>query len=428
MWRKYAAAKEQGGAYAKKGMETEMEKQVKLTFWNYVDFCDYKPEMLRDWKECGMTHPVTPLFDTQKDDCGAFLKMLDDAEDMGLKMILQIGDVFLGRYRRGEAEYRRTCEDIHARFGSHPAACGYYVGEEPDSGSNDEYFGGAKILKEIAGDMPVYCNMGSVERTERMLLKGEKTLQEWMRDFVSHTGVDVLGYGTYSQLLPGGVGIDEHFYNIREFMKGAKDTGVEIWSSLLSSAHYKYRIPTEYDFQWQINTAVACGCKAIVWFRMYDKLVAPDLWGSPIDEFGEKTQRYYDLARVQKRFNVHHGEIMGRLIHKESYGVGIAYGGYHYFIPGASDLVERAVCPNGMINFYVDEDGTDYAVIVNTSQTEACTFALGLSEKVSEAGIVRFNGKNYNKLCGRDGKGGLISTGEIWLAPGQMEIIKLTRA
>lgn len=426
MWSgKYYANRDR--AARRKGTLQKMDKQIKLTFWNYIDFNDYKPEMLQDWKDCGMTHPVTPCFDSQKHDCRAFLKMLDDAEKFGLKMILQIYDVFLDRYDRGEDEYRRVCGEIHAKFGSHPAAVGYYVGEEPNSESEKNYFGGVKVLKKVAGDMPVYCNMGSIERTERMMLRG-RNLAGWMKDFSSHTGADVIGYGTYSQLLPGGVGIDEHFYNIREFMKGAKETGMEIWASLLSSAHYKYRIPTEYDFQWQINTAVACGCKAVVWFRMYDKLVAPDLWGSPIDEFGERSPRFYDLARVQKRFNIHHGEIMARLHHKESYGVGIAYGGYHYFLPGASELIERAVCPSGMLNFYVDDDGVDYAVIVNTSQTEACTFALGLTEKVKEAGIVRFNGESYSKLCGRDAKDGLISTGEIWLAPGQMEIIKLTRA
>ncbi len=405
-----------------------MTEKIKLTFWNYVDFCDYKPEMLKDWADCGMTHPVTPRFDTKIDDCDAFIRMLDEAEKLGVKMILQIYDVFLDRYDLGEEEYRRECVRIHEKFGKHPASFGYYVGEEPSSEMNKAYFGGVKILKEIAGDMPVYCNMGSIERTERMLLKGEKSLQQWMKEFTEYTKTDVLGYGTYSQLLPNGIGIDEHFYNIREFMKGAKETGVEIWSSLLSSAHYGYRIPTEYDFQWQINTAVACGCKAIVWFRFYDKLVAPDLWGSPIDEFGEKTQRYYDLARVQKRFNIHHGEIMGRLNHVESYGVGIAYGGYHYFLEGASELIDRAVCPNGILSFFKDEDGSDYAAIVNTNQTTSCTFALGFSDKVAEAGIVRFNGNSYNELCKREGTNGPISSGEIWLAPGQMELIKITRA
>ena len=46
-----------------------------------------------------------------------------------------------------------------------------------------------------------------------------------------------------------------------------------------------------------------------------------------IDEFGEKTTRYYDLARVQKKFNYHYGKLFSHLDHVSTAGVGMSYGG-----------------------------------------------------------------------------------------------------
>lgn len=402
-----------------------MANRIKLTFWNYVDFSDYKPEMLEDWVNCGMTDPVTPRFTYEKDSHEDFKAMLDLAERLGVKMILQINELSLEQYLNGAEKYARIAREVYDEFGIHPAAEGFYVGEEPNTTTNEAYFEGVKILRDIDPKFPVFVNLGSVERTERMLLGPDKSLKEWMSEFTSYSGTDIIGYGTYAQLLPNGVGIDEHFYNIREVVKAAKASGAEVWASQLSSAHYGYRIPSELDFQWQISTTVACGCRAVVWFRLYDKLIAPDLWGSPIDEFGEKTPRYYDLARVQKRFMAQHGEIMAKLRHVDSFGLGVSYGGYLYFLPGSNDLVESAVCRSGMISFFKDDEGSDYVVVLNTLQDEACTFALNFTEKVEKAAILRLNGKQRVEICNRGDKKGMLAANEIWLAPGQMELIKL---
>ncbi len=403
--------------------------RIKTLFWNYIDFRDYKPEMLDDWAKCGMTHPVSPRMDTNVDDCDAFLKMLDDAHARGLKIIVQATDITIDKYLRGADEYRAACERVHGLFGRHPAVCGYYAGDEPDIFNEKLYFESVKILKSIIGDKIAFCNMGSVERSERMLLKKKgQTLTEWVKEFVDYSGADVLGYGSYSPLLPGSIGVDEHFALTREFSKATKAAGIEMWASTISSCHYNFRVPTELDFQWQLTTSVALGAKAIVWFRFYDKIFLPEYYGSPVDEFGEKTQHYYNLARVQKRFNVHFGEIMARLNFLDAYGVGISFGGYHYFTPESSDLVERVFCPHGLISFFKDDDGNDYAVVVNTSQTEVCTCTLAFKESVKEAGLLRFNGTEYRKECDRGDKNGLILTGDLWLHPGQMELIKIIRS
>ena len=157
----------------------------------------------------------------------------------------------------------------------------------------------------------------------------------------------------------------------------------------------------------------------------YDKLIASDYRGSPIDEFGVKTTRYYDLARVQKKFNYHYGKLFSHLEHVSTAGVGISYGGYFYFLPGASDLIDRAVSRSAMISFFKDGDGTDYVVVVNTLQREATSITLSYTDKVEKASFVYRNGEQLNTGFERNERTGSVMGGEIWLAPGQMEVLKI---
>ncbi|MBQ7475615.1 MAG: hypothetical protein IJS78_06825 [Clostridia bacterium] len=404
-----------------------MSDHVTLSFWNYNAFSGYKPEMLRDWVNCGMTDPVAPMFRLGKDDKSAFLGMLDDAEKLGVRMILQIDGLFLDN-ALGDG-YKETVERVVREFGSHPAAAGYYVGEEPSDENAENYRRGIRVIRDADPDAHIYVNMGSIERTERMLLsKSGQTLEEWCTDLAAGAGGDVIGFGSYNQMLYSGGGLDDHFYNVRNFVEIGKKLGVEIWATVLSSAHYNFRVPTEDDFRWQLNTCVACGCRGVIWFRLYDKLIAADYHGSPIDEFGEKTVRYHDLARVQKKFNYHYGKLFSRLEHVSTAGIGTSWGGYFYFLPGAHDLVDAASSRSAMISFFKDGEGTDYAVVFNTLQRESTFVTLSFSEKVKAARAVYRNGEEIHTMFERGETRGSVSSGEIWLTPGQMEVIRLERA
>ena len=405
-----------------------MKDRIQLTFWNYNRFCDFKAEMLHDWVRCGFTSPMTPSFSMKNDSHEKFREMLDEAERLGVKMILNIDELSLDYYSMlGEEGFRRHCAAVYDEFCSHPAVSGVYVGEEPNVDTEQSYFEGVRVLRELSSDIEVFINLGSTERTERMLLQGKRDLSDWCRDFTLKTGSNVIGYGTYTQLLPDGVGIYEHFENLRRVVSAGKVAGADIWATLLSSAHCEYRIPTENDFRWQLNTAVACGCRAVAWFRLYDKLIAGDYYGSPIDEFGELTSHYYDLARTQKNFNAHYAEIFARLNHIDTYGIGVSYGGYLYFISGTNELIDGATGRQGIISFFRDDDGADYAAIVNTLQNDGCAFSLSFSDKVERAESLLFNGTSADTVFSRDGRAGSIQTSEFWLSPGQLVLLKLTR-
>lgn len=402
------------------------------TFWNYNDFVNYNPQMLRDWVELGITTPIAPRFRWGKDSNEAMLAMLDDAQALGVRLILQVNTVDVYQYSKGADVLRAATEEVHAVFGSHPAFYGYYVGEEPSDVTQEYYMEGAKIIKEVAPNAVLYMNFGSIERTERVMIKGEYSIDSWIEKYKEYTGSDVIGFGIYSGLFRDNSGSFEHFYNIRTFVEAAKKCDVDVWATMLSSAHDYYRVPTEDDYRWQLNTCMACGCKGVVWFRLYDKLVASDYRGSPIDEFGVKTPHFYDMARVQKRFNIHYGKIMADLKHIDAYGVGVSYGGYSYFtndVPAGIGIIDSADCRSGMLSFFKDKDGNDYVVILNTHTTESYHMTLTYAPEVARADFVYHNGAQLNaNFVRKEGQTGPAKGQSVCLAPGMIELIKITKA
>ena len=72
-----------------------MAKQVQMTFWNYNSFKDYKPQMLRDWIELGITLPLLPMFNMNSDSKEDLIAILDDAQSLGVQVLLQFNTMIL---------------------------------------------------------------------------------------------------------------------------------------------------------------------------------------------------------------------------------------------------------------------------------------------------------------------------------------------
>ncbi len=404
------------------------KNRIVLSMWNYIEFRDYTPSMVKDWADAGFTDPMCPVFRYGKDSNEEYLRMLDLIAENGMHAMIQIDRLYTDNYGRyGEEKYRKTVREIYGIFGSHPAVSSVYVGEEPSVASTDEFINGTRVLMEENPDILPYVNLGSMERSRRVMTHDVISLEEWITDFKNGSGCDTIGYGTYSQLLPDTSGIDEHFCNINEHVSIAKKTGMDIWATMLSSAHYLYRAPQPYDFQWQLNSTVACGCRGVVWFRMYDKLIAPDYYGSPIDEFGGRAPQFYYLSLAQKRFNAHYGTIFAGLDYDKTYCMGKSFGNYFYCVGDLDEDIYSAVCTSGLISFFNGRDGHRYVTVLNTSRDEPVSVDLVYKESVKKADLIRLNGASETGNFNRDGRASNLPGDQIWLAPGGMELIRLTK-
>ena len=407
-----------------------MSNQIELTFWNYNQFRDYKPHMLEDWIELGMTTPVTPeydLFTTQEME-DKYFEMLNDAHNRGIQVILQIPCIYIWAFSDRDA-FEERVKVAAEKFANHPAVAGLFVGEEPH-GDAKEYFEGVKILRDYFPGKILYMNMGSIERTERCVLQGKETITEWTKRYVETTGSNTIGYGCYAGMLDDFTGIYEHFHNIREFVEAGKKAGAEVWATMLSSVHDYYRIPTEDDFRWQLNTCVACGCKGVVWFRIYDKLIAGNYLYSPIDEFGVKTTRFYDLARVQKRFNATYGKIMATLHHVSTRGIGVSYGGYPYFTCWENEMNSNLIADvsgrMGMVSEFIGDDGYDYVVLLNSDPRHGQTLGLTFTDDVERVDELLYNGDMIEVVAKRTNPSDILKMSYPFVA-GQMTLYRIIK-
>ena len=408
-------------------MLKERSNRFVLGFWNYNTFKNGGASEVARWADLGLTVAMMPMAGYSVNDPEAekeVFALLDELQKYNMKLVLLFNELTCGYYAsKGEEEYRKIFTKAHDTYGKHPAVLGVYPGEEPGAGVIDSFVNTIKIMMEIAPEWTPFIDLGA--NSAHM-------------DYVGSAGIPVSGFGNYSQMEPEDRGTDDYFTLMYKQMQACKKYEMDCWPTLLSSAHYRFLAPKEVDYAWQINTAAICGCTGIFWFRLYDKLVAADYRGSPIDEYGEPNGEYYrGMKRAQTRFNIHHGEIIMKLHHDTTFFLTRRYGGYPAFPDAGYSLIKRAYsCDTffgyydkdaipGIIGFFKGEDGYEYVAVMNNSRKEPGSITLEFDKKLKKAEYVYHNGKQLNGVDIHENPGRDCLETEIWLAPGQMELIRI---
>ena len=406
-------------------MAFKREESFVLGFWNYNSYTKgCSEEDIKMWKDLGLNVAMAPLFCGTKEIEDGLPNFLDLLHKYGMKSVLFFDEVAAGYYAsHGEEAFRAKFREIYEKYGKHPAVLGFYPGEEPGASVIDNFTAVLKIMLEEAPELIPFVDLGA--NASHM-------------EQVAATGVPISGFGNYSQMEPEERGTDEYFTLMCSQMKACKKYGMDCMPTLLSSAHYRHREPREVDYIWQINTAAICGCTGIYWFRLYDKLTADDYRASPIDEYGQPNGEYYrGMKRAQTRFNIHHAKLMMKLRHDETFFITKRYGGYPAYPDNGYSLVKRAYSSDtffgyydkaptpGIVSFFKDEDGFEYVAVMNNSRTEAGSITLEFDKATKKVEYVYYNGEQTRGLL-LEGTANLdYIKEEIWLAPGQMEILRI---
>jgi hypothetical protein len=405
-----------------------------MGFWNYPQIGDYPPDRaVKDWADLGMTLTQSPGFNPRVHDKKLMYKVLDESQKLGLRLIIRDSRA-LWTGAGDQENYRREFKAALDDFGGHPAAWGFFVGDEP--GTEAEYgdcFSAVRIQHEEAPGLRPHLNLLPYWKgAEDSWLCG-KTFDAWAVDFTARSKIDFLCYDHYAQMNPEEEGTDRYFLNLRLYGKAAKSANIPFWTTLLSTGHFRYRCPTQDDMRWQISTAAASGCRGILWFTIYDNDYR-NYRNAPISEEGGRTVQYEWLARELTGFKKNYGELLMSLSLKDCFHVYTAYGDYPLFQDNASHGVVRRVWSEhrtkGIISFFTDKEGGEYALLVNNSKTEADLFIMALDPKFKTAYNIRGNGGEvrdhavqhhdaYYRAVEHETQIG------VWLAPGQMEIFKL---
>lgn len=388
-----------------------MTQKFPLGAWVYNRIEEFTPDEVDVWADLGLTVTMAPSID-YGDDMTKLIPFLDRARDRGIQLILWVNGV-----GSSEARFR----EVYEVFKGHPALYGFFVGDEPgDVASVNSCIEIMNMQRKVAPELRPYVNlMGSSFEREPQMFPG-KTYNDFMKDFAERSCCDMVCFDTYTQMINDG-GVTNYFKGLKAQTDAAYHVGIDIWATCLTSAHYAYNVPSEYQLLWQITVSAALGCKGIIWFRLYDKKIAPEYYGSPIDEYGCKTPQYDMLRRCQRRFNDQYGELLMQLHRKQVFITGIQRGDWQMFNSYSHDCIKAVkTFENTVVSFFEDDFGKEYLCLVNSEMYIKNSIELEIDSDKCSLTELLLNGQLESNDFGEDGD-------SFTLYPGQMKMFKINR-
>ena len=391
--------------------------------WIYNPLSEFTPDEVDTWKEFGLTVTLTPMIRYGTDDIKALLPYLEKAEQTGVKLIAFVEGLTLWDcLRLGEEKYKERFTEVYDLYKKYSSLYGFFIGDEPGT---EEALAATKtcvrLQREVAPELDPYINF-SLNAFEHDRVFNCEEADQYMKEFVAETGIKKIGFDTYSGTI-NEAAVSAQINDQRNMIHAIRAAGAEPWVCLLCSSHLFYHIPSEYEQYRQIHAAAAAGCRGIIWFRMYDRDISADYHGSPIDEFGFKTEHYYRLLRCMRRFNLHFGPLLLTLEHKKTFHIGKKDGGYPKFGEGCHDVVTSIYCLDDLlVSFFEDSNGQEYMALVN------------LSIDINYAALTIYSDLNKGrlyKLILNGEREDLLGTGSTmdgeYLYPGQMAMYRIER-
>lgn len=346
-----------------------MDKFV-FSMWTYNGIGEFTPDEIDVWADLGMNIPMLPSTVIGRDDPKILIPWLDHALELGVKLIVNYSGMGYNEYSRlGRDGYVRMIKPLYDALAGHPAVHGFCIGDEPsDAESLAASLECLKINKELAPHLTPYLNYTGNSTSFGPAEFGGTDLAGWMKRVHDETGTTEICFDEYAQTINEGEGKSSYLATVSKFVEAGKAAGgSDVWGCLLSSGHHVFSPQREVDYRWQINTAAALGLRGVLWFRLYDRATSSnEYYGSPIDEFGTKTEGYYALRRCQRRFSYNFGEIIMKLRHKKTYHVKSDRGVFPTFGPGCHDVIDDITANDDtLVSFFDGEDGFEYLAVVD---------------------------------------------------------------
>ena len=407
-------------------------KHYPMGFWNYTKAGYLGPEAVKDWAELGMTVALSPHI-TEGCDKQAIRALLDACGEYGIKMIFSDYRARWTGASDDPAGYEKRFREAYEEFGHHPAAFGFHVGDEP---SEEKQFADCvaahKIQLAVAPELTPHLNFLSYWDGQEHSMLHAPSFADWAKKMAADADLKILCYDLYTQMNPGEDGVHKYFKNLQMFASAAEESGIEPWTTLLSVGHFRYRVPNEDDLRWQVNTAAASGMRGILWFFLYERTPMSNYRLPPIDEFGERTETFGYLSRVNRHFMHQFGDFFMESKHLSTYHIVKSYGGYPLYEEGKTDETLLNVTSEhglpGIVSFFV-RNGRRHVALVNNSMTESGLFNLHVPKDTPVFERLNWDG-GYDdlKTANHDAYYAETATEKIggdWLAPGQLKVYRI---
>lgn len=413
--------------------------------WTYMRFEEQtRPaeQIVKDWKELGITHPLMPVTSGSTDKA-AVRHMLDLCHGAGLHAIMCEERLYVPAIRRlqktgDEAAYRKGVRESLSDWGGHPACAGFFLWDEPDSNDVAVLTFAARICKEEDSSKFWYVNLLPWYDWIGPRI-GNPNYADYLDKFAAAATLDSLGYDFYEQqneLTGRDKGTDLYFTNLRQWMElSLRRPGFSFNVTQLCVSLYNYRISSQDDFRWQISTAAAMGAKGLNWFypdmSSAVQSCAQNYREAPITMFGERSHTYGWMSTEIRLFQRQYGSEFMRLKIESAAMTSKPRGGVKQFT-GDADVVKIESPDPVLVSFFRDAEGVRYMAAVNLSRDVSrhvlFTFAPGVTphQRLFTRKYKRLS-TNADPVAEREAGGRAPHRAGRFLAPGQLLLVKLER-
>ena len=403
-----------------------------IGFWNYCPAEMLDASAVKDWAEAGMTLTMSPDFGSDPAHEERIKAILDAAQERGIRIILCHRQGYWPHLTTaGEVLYRKNFAAALKTYGTHPAVFGFHVGDEPGVKEFADACRAMRIQKEMAPNLTPFCNLLPWHQGCEARI-GSESWSAYLDDYVREARPDFLCYDCYSQMNPNPEtegGFEMYFRNLREYEEAGRRHGIPFWTTLLSVGHFRYRCPLEDHLRWQLNTALAHGAQGILYFFFYMRQPSDNYRVAPIDEHGERTERYEWLSRVNRTFLRWTAPVVKELRLRTVRHSGQVWGGVNRF--DGSGRVSRAHSHHGtplIVSEFTRTGGGEYVMVVNNSQTDSTQAEIWVRGRQPALSRVGWEAREV-PVTGGDGWQAASGTDFVvvrpWLAPGQMELYRI---
>jgi hypothetical protein len=342
----------------------------------------------------------------------------------------------LEAYKKDPEGYDAVFTEAVKDFGSHPAVVGFFIGDEPSGDGIEPCKAIVRKQLEIAPHLMPYLNFLPYEYLKNCDANTQgKPFDKWMADFAEESGCPAFSYDCYYQMRPEPEYIDNFYQNLHNYSRAARKSDRFLFSIMLGTGHFRYRVPNEDELRWQFNGAVACGAGGVFWFTFYTPERNNNYRGGAIDEFGRESPTYYAMSNVHRLFLRDYAELINQSTHRKTMCIGRCYGGYDRFRPESPFAVEHGIVGvnsehgvPGMLSFFDGPDGRKFVMLFNNSYSDSGFFTLTLKNtlktpwRVFSDEKVDFEKRHWDAYFRRTDVAAEIG---VWLAPGQFNLFEL---
>ena len=270
-----------------------------------------------------------------------------------------------------------------------------------------------KLFKELCPGKEVFLNLlpwwPKLNDDGVLIAAAGDDYKEKVIDFVKKTGVNILSYDCYMQMCEKRRGVldplayEAYYHNLNIFQSVAKETGSQLWYTTLAVGHGMYKCPDQDCFRWEINTAVAHGVNALMYWYMYADHYNFNYRLHPIDMLNQRTDTFRYVSTENRIFQEVYGAVFCKLQLERVYHSGTAFAGFPLIEEADTEIIKCVKTNVGtpmIVSRFNNPDKPDYIyyAIVNNSQTEAVKADIYLNCEVSEVYEVRSNGKGIEHL------------------------------